>query len=549
MKKMQKWIALLLAVLMLSAIFAGCAKPTTTPEQGDTQQTETDTQGTETADQPAPQPQEGSDAAWDTSKSDEIIVTVINGYYTAGEKKLAEEYTKLHPETKVTVDVVSDNDAYMAKMQSLFSGDMTGTSDIVHANFLTSALGGNEVCFQKNYLRDLSDVLDMQHPYQDGLVRDMYNDTVLTEARNSFGGLGIGALPFDKTGISFYYNKTAFEALGLEAPQTWEELLETCQTLRDNGYENPITVGQEASWILASLADAGFRYEESEFLVQPGDAIYDAETMSANDGFVFDDNDLSCDAFTVTSTERMLAARKNDIIHSNVSRTSWTEFAKLAAYFPANWIGGGADNITEFETQVSPILLNGAWNVGLILDDINNMPESAQFDWATFNIPDFANAPEGFGTKMRGLYVLGNVMGIVPKNDADHDARVLDFYLYWYSQAGAQMCYEETLSNGNFVQGPCMINGVVLKDELMEKLSGFVVEGAVKQYSSELCGLYQTQEADRPIHNDLINKLTAGEIDIDTFLDGLAVVLGNDTDAKIEAGGYDLDPTTADTAK
>lgn len=547
MKKMQKWIALLLAVLMLSAIFAGCAKPTTTPEQGDTQQA--DTQGTETADQPAPQPQEGSDAAWDTSKNDEIIVTVINGYYTAGEKKLAEEYTKLHPETKVTVDVVSDNDAYMAKMQSLFSGDMTGTSDIVHANFLTSALGGNEVCFQKNYLRELSDVLDMQHPYQDGLVRDMYNDTVLTEARNSFGGLGIGALPFDKTGISFYYNKTAFEALGLEAPQTWEELLETCQTLRDNGYENPITVGQEASWILASLADAGFRYEESEFLVQPGDAIYDAETMSANDGFVFDDNDLSCDAFTVTSTERMLAARKNDIIHSNISRTSWIEFAKLAAYFPANWIGGGADNITEFETQVSPILLNGAWNVGLILDDINNMPESAQFDWATFNIPDFANAPEGFDTKMRGLYVLGNVMGIVPKNDADHDARVLDFYLYWYSQAGAQMCYEETLSNGNFVQGPCMINGVVLKDELMEKLTGFVVEGAVKAYSSELCGLYQTQEADRPIHNDLINKLTAGEIDIDTFLDGLATVQGNDTDAKIEAGGYDLDPTTADTAK
>ncbi len=547
MKKMQKWIALLLAVLMLSAIFAGCAKNAAAPEQGDTQQT--DTQGTETADQPTPQPQEGSDAAWDTSKNDEIIVTVINGYYTAGEKKLAEEYTKLHPETKVTVDVVSDNDAYMAKMQSLFSGDMTGTSDIVHANFLTSALGGNEVCFQKNYLRELSDVLDMQHPYQDGLVRDMYNDTILTEARNSFGGLGIGALPFDKTGISFYYNKTAFEALGLEAPQTWEELLETCQTLRDNGYENPITVGQEASWILASLADAGFRYEESEFLVQPGDAIYDAETMSANDGFVFDDNNLSCDAFTVTSTERMLAARKNDIIHSNISRTSWTEFAKLAAYFPANWIGGGADNITEFETQVSPILLNGAWNVGLILDDINNMPESAQFDWATFNIPDFANAPEGFGTKMRGLYVLGNVMGIVPKNDADHDARVLDFYLYWYSQAGAQMCYEETLSNGNFVQGPCMINGVVLKDELMEKLTGFVVEGAVKAYSSELCGLYQTQEADRPIHNDLINKLTAGEIGIDTFLDSLAVVQGNDTDAKIEAGGYDLDPTTADTAK
>ena len=52
-RKAAPWVCVLLAVLMLSAIFAGCAKPTTTPEQGDTQQTETDTQGTETADLPA----------------------------------------------------------------------------------------------------------------------------------------------------------------------------------------------------------------------------------------------------------------------------------------------------------------------------------------------------------------------------------------------------------------------------------------------------------------------------------------------------------------
>ena len=45
---------------------------------------------------------------WDTSVEDEIIVTVINGYYTAGEQKLAEEYMALHPETKVTIDVIAD---------------------------------------------------------------------------------------------------------------------------------------------------------------------------------------------------------------------------------------------------------------------------------------------------------------------------------------------------------------------------------------------------------------------------------------------------------
>ena len=540
---MKKLLAIILAVAMICSVFVGCNNASDVEPSGNSNNTpnETASNGSDNGDTQ-------SDVAWDTSKKDEIIVTVVNGYYTAGERALAEAYMELHPETKVTIDVVSDNDAYFAKMQAIFSGDsLDGTSDIVHANFLSSAMGG--VALEKGYLRELTDILDMEHPYQDGLVRDMYNDTLLTEARNNFGGTGIGALPFDKTGISFYYNKTVFESYGLSAPETWEELLEICATLEEKGYENPITVGNEASWILASLADAGFRYQEADFLVQPGDAIYDAETMGDNDGFVFDDNNLACDSFTVASAERMLIARNNDIIHSDISRTAWTEFAKLAAYFPENWISGSTDNITEFETQVSPILLNGAWNVGLILDDINQMPEEKRFDWATFNIPGFENAPEGFGNEMRGLYVSGNVMGIIPKNDEDHDARVLDFYLFWYSQEGAQMCYEETLANGNYVQGPCSINGVVLADELMEKLSGFVVEGPVKQYSSDLCGLFATQEADRPVHNDLINKFTAGEISVDEFLDGLAVVMQNDTDARIEAGGYDLDPATPDTPK
>ena len=74
--------------------------------------------------------------------------------------------------------------------------------------------------------------------------------------------------------------------------------------------------------------------------------------------------------------------------------------------------------------------------------------------------------------------------------------RVLDFYLYWYSQAGAQLCYEETLANGNYVQGPCMIKGVTLSDELNEKLEGFVTSGPVKQYSSEVIGMSQATQAD-----------------------------------------------------
>ena len=526
--KRKKLVALLTALAMTTTMLAGCGQKTDDQTNNNNENV-------------------SSDVAWDTSKDDEIIVTVINGYYTSGEKKLAEEYSKLHPETKVTIDVVADNASYNTKMQTILSSsDKTGTSDIVHANFFATVAGGAASALEQGQLFDMSTILDQDHPYQDGKIRDMYDENVITEQRNNSGGAGMIALPFDKCGISFYYNKDAFKAAGVEAPETWEELLDVCETFSKNGVKNPITVSSEASWILASLADAGFRGQEYDFLVQPGDGIWDEATMAANKDFKFDENDMSCDLFTVKSDERLMKAKEDGSVLSDVSKTAWTEFAKLAKYFPENYIAGGADTVTEFETQVSPMLVSGSWNVGLVLDDLNQMPEDKQFDWATFNVPGFANAPEGFGSEMRGLYTLGNVMGILPKGDADHDARVLDFYLYWYSQKGAQLCYEETLSSGNYVQGPSMIKGVELSDTLNEKLAGFIVGGPVKAYSSELCGMSQTTEADRPVHNDLISKFVAGTIDVDTFLTELSEVTHNFTQSQLDTNGYDLDPTTAD---
>lgn len=544
--KRKSLIALLLALVMVVALFAGCGKTTDAPAEDTTpaESTTTDAPKEDTT-APAEDSAPASDAAWDTSKEDEIIVSVINGYYTAGEKKLAEEYMKLHPETKVTIDVVADNDSYSLKMQTILANPTAaGTSDIVHANFFSSAAGGAAAALANGNLFDMNSILDMDHPYQDGKVRDMFDETVLLEAVNSSGGSGMQALPFDKCGISFYYNKDMFADYGLEVPKTWEDLLAACETFREAGVQNPVTVSSEATWILSSLADAGMRMNAYDYLIQPEDGAYDAATMSANDGFTWDPSDLTCDTFTVMSGERKLAAVVNGSVLSDASRTAWSEFAKLAAYFPANYIAGGSDTVAEFEMQLSPMLVTGSWNVGLLLDDINQMPADSQFEWATFNIPGFANAPEGFESEMRGLYTLGNVMGIINKGDEDHAARVLDFYLYWYSQAGAQLCYEETLSNGNYVQGPAMIKGVTLSQELSEKLEGFIVKGAVCTNYSEMIGQSMTTEADRPIYNDLINKLIAGEIDIDTFVTGMNDIAVTFAQTQIEAAGYDLDFST-----
>jgi len=51
-----------------------------------------------------------------------------------------------------------------------------------------------------------------------------------------------------------YYRVSVFEELGLEPPETWEEFLEVCQTLQDNG-KIPITIGTKWRWTAAAWFD------------------------------------------------------------------------------------------------------------------------------------------------------------------------------------------------------------------------------------------------------------------------------------------------------
>lgn len=55
-------------------------------------------------------------------------------YYTAGEKKLAEEYMKHHPETEVQIEVLAVNNAYMTNFSTKISTDKNQAPDIVHWN-------------------------------------------------------------------------------------------------------------------------------------------------------------------------------------------------------------------------------------------------------------------------------------------------------------------------------------------------------------------------------------------------------------------------------
>ncbi len=51
-----------------------------------------------------------------------------------------------------------------------------------------------------------------------------------------------------------YYNKRIFDEYGLEPPETWDEFLEVCATLKENGI-TPITIGTKFRWTAAGWFD------------------------------------------------------------------------------------------------------------------------------------------------------------------------------------------------------------------------------------------------------------------------------------------------------
>lgn len=491
-----------------------------------------------------------AEATWDTTKEDTITLSVINNFYTAGEKKLAEEYMALHPETKVVVDVVSDNEAYKTKMITSLSEDRSNAPDIVHGNFVGMALTGNsmDLAVDKGYLYDMTEMLDEENPYNGGKVRDAFEEEDLTMVLSNSGGKYMTYLPFDKIGFAVFYNKDIFEEQGLEVPTSYETLVETCEKLKEAGYDVPLSAGMESFRLADSLADALYREKEGEFLVQPGDALWNEETMSANRDFQFDESNLTCDLFTVFSLERQTKYALENGIDTEENRKMWTEFQKVAQYFPQNWTGSDSTQaITDFESQISPMLYQASFNAGQILNDISQLPDDMKFDYATFQISSFDNPPEGFQKELRSYYTFGNIMSIIQKDDEDHMARVKDFYKFWYSKDGATTCYEETLANGNFVQGPCVVKGVELSEDLNELLEGFKANPS-KEWQG-LTGLQAVNQQDLPKWNDMVLKFSFGETDIDTFMQTLDEIYLNYYNQAAESAGFDLDPTTLDEVK
>ena len=146
------------------------------------------------------------------------------------EKKVA-EYEAAHPDIDIEI-TSAQNQPYKEKIKVV-----VGSEECPDIFF---CWGGE---FSERFIRE-NLIMDLT-PYLEGEWLDSLMPTQMVEYTTADGMMY--GIPFRLDAKMFFYNKDIFSELNLEVPKTWDELIQVCQTLKDNGYV-PITEGNQDKW-------------------------------------------------------------------------------------------------------------------------------------------------------------------------------------------------------------------------------------------------------------------------------------------------------------
>lgn len=206
----RKWISAFLAV-MLTAGLAGCSG-----QDGE------NAEGTAAASsEPAEEAQGGEQTA------EPCTLTFLSWYPQEKFQPILDAFAEEYPEIEIDFQYAAPVDDYLEKMQVL-----TSTGEVPDL-FYISAENKTEM-IENGYCAELTDLEAV------GKLVDTNRTTYESE------GKAYGFAPTTWVG-GYFYNKDLFERLGLEEPKTWEEFLEVCQALQENG-TRPIIERGEWFW-------------------------------------------------------------------------------------------------------------------------------------------------------------------------------------------------------------------------------------------------------------------------------------------------------------
>lgn len=154
-------------------------------------------------------------------------------------KKYQEE---VNPNFEFEMELVSSNDLTTKISTLIASNDLPDAFAYVAGQPLTELIEAGKVVDIGAQLEGLG-AADKIEDSAKNLLKDL-------SSTESFYDLPLGL-----NVEGFWYNKQIFEDNGVEAPQTWEDLISVCDTLMEKGVQ-PIAVGGADKWPLSRIVNA-----------------------------------------------------------------------------------------------------------------------------------------------------------------------------------------------------------------------------------------------------------------------------------------------------
>lgn len=165
-------------------------------------------------------------------------------------KKYQEE---VNPEFTVDFQYVPDRAAYLQKLKILVSSnDVPDMWNIDTDPYAIQLLN-------EGYVQELTPTIEKYG------LQDVFLEAPLAWGRTR-DGAQIG-IPNDFQIEVFWYNTEMFAEAGVEPPQTWDEFMDVCKTLKDHGIVPISTSGVEAPVLLRLPLLIMYRYGGNDFLL------------------------------------------------------------------------------------------------------------------------------------------------------------------------------------------------------------------------------------------------------------------------------------------
>jgi len=296
-------------VAMLAIVFSliGCGTPasSSTVESVETSVSETTTKESEPAETTGTEQTEEKITLRYTSLRTEDVDAI---------NRINAEFTKAYPNIEIKFEPIKNTEYDAALKTSLET--KTG-ADIV---MLRSFDGGRQI-YDGGYLLELNDLIP-------NLSSDFTSNSLsawTTEDGKTYG------VPYFGSIDAVWYNKAIFEEYNLSEPETWDEFLSICQTLKDNG-ETVFAHGTKDTWVLTETlyCDLGPNFyggEESRL------SLINKEIKFTDQRFIY----------------------------------AFDKLAELIPYFPKGY--EGIDYVTMqqmFLNEQAAMWIGGSWELGII---------------------------------------------------------------------------------------------------------------------------------------------------------------------------------------